>query len=512
MNTYRMDPAKRPGIERALTRRVGRPSPIRTEAELTYYDTFDWRIFRASGTLVTIRSGAYDAEWRTIENPDGVRWRSRRVPGFARDLPAEAPREELRAVIKARRLLPVVRTEERVRVWHLKDSRARCVARLTLRYGQARAPRSSTMKPLPPTLRIETMRDGERGMRRAQRILEEELGLERCRETDVELALSAIGRKPADYTSRLAVALDPRMRADRAVLAILTALNGTMRRNEQGIRRNVDPEFLHDFRVACRRTRAALTQLKGVLRAETVTRFRREFQSMGKATGPTRDLDVYLLGMPSYKADLPPDVRDDLAPLQAYLERRRDVAHAGLVAVLDGVWYRNTVRDWGRFLASPLPEGGSGPDSREPVKDVAAQRIEKAHRRVMDHGSAITAESPASDLHTLRINCKKLRYLLQFYQSLYPPSAISRPIDELKALQDTLGDLNDLEIQEQALRRFALEMAEETAAPPETLLAVGRLVERLRLRRDDMRARFDLLFSRFTDPASRKRFERLARP
>ena len=188
LNTYRMDPAKRPGIERALTRRVGRPSPIRTQAELTYYDTFDWRIFRASGTLVTTRSGAYDAKWRTTENPDGVRWRSRRVPGFARDLPAEAPREELRAVIKARRLLPVVRTEERVRVWHLKDSRARCVARLTLRYGQARAPRSSTMKPLPPTLRIETMRDGERGMRRAQRILEEELGLERCRETDVELA------------------------------------------------------------------------------------------------------------------------------------------------------------------------------------------------------------------------------------------------------------------------------------------------------------------------------------
>ena len=511
LTTYRIDPANRSSVERALTRRMGRSSSTRTEAEVTYYDTFDWRIFRRAGTLVTTGSGAYDVEWRCAGAPGVRRWRSRRVPGFARDAPTRALEDELRGVIKARKLLPVVRTEERSRVWHLEDSRARRVARLTVRYGQARAPRSRSTEPLPPTLRIEPIRGGERGLRRARRIVEEELGLPPCDETDLELALAAIGRKPGDYSPRLAVALGRRMRADHAAVEILTALYRTMRRNEQGIRKNVDPEFLHDFRVACRRTRAALTQIKGVLPADTVMRFRREFQSLGKATGPTRDLDVYLLEMPAYRAEVPPDVGEDLAPLQNYLEQRREVAHQKLLAVLDGAWYGNTMRDWGRFLATSLPEEGCGPASREPVGNVAARGIEDAHGRVMDHGRVITDASPASELHALRIDCKKLRYLLEFFRSLYPPSAVSRPIDELKELQDNLGNLNDLEVQEQALRRFSLEMAEETAAPPETLLAVGRLVERLRLRRDDTRARFDLLFSRFADPASRKRFDRLAR-
>ncbi|MFC1662475.1 CHAD domain-containing protein, partial [Gemmatimonadota bacterium] len=37
-----------------------------------------------------------------------------------------------------------------------------------------------------------------------------------------------------------------------------------MRANEVGMLKNLDSEFLHDFRVAVRRTRSGLTQLKGV--------------------------------------------------------------------------------------------------------------------------------------------------------------------------------------------------------------------------------------------------------
>ena len=41
----------------------------------------------------------------------------------------------------------------------------------------------------------------------------------------------------------------------------------TLRINEDGVRKDLDSEFLHDFRVAVRRTRSALSQIKGVFPA-----------------------------------------------------------------------------------------------------------------------------------------------------------------------------------------------------------------------------------------------------
>ncbi|MCB0284108.1 MAG: CHAD domain-containing protein, partial [Calditrichaeota bacterium] len=45
------------------------------------------------------------------------------------------------------------------------------------------------------------------------------------------------------------------------------------------------------------------------------------------------------------------------------------------------------------------------------------------------------------------IVCKKLRYLIEFFSSLYPQEAVNDAIKQLKALQDNLGDFNDLSVQ-----------------------------------------------------------------
>jgi CHAD domain-containing protein len=508
VDTYRIDANQLARVEKALTSCAGRPSPLGTAAEVTYYDTYDWRVFRNEGTIEAKGSGAYDIEWRTTE--DGSRrWRARRLPSFANDAPSHEVQEALKEVIKARRLLPVVRTEARERAWTLEDQDSRKLAQLVLRDGVARAPWGRNTQRIPPTLRVELLGPRRIATREARRLAEKKLGLTPCTASNLELALEAIGRVPGDYSTRVRVPLDPEMRADAALLAILRTLFEVVRRNEAGIRRRIDPEFLHDFRVSCRRTRAALSQLKGVLPSETVTRFRREFQGLGVASGPARDLDVYVLEIPSYQAELPPDVREDLKPLGRYLERRRDRAYGEFVQVMDGPWYRKTMRDWGRFLASAPLEGGSGRNSCKPIIRVAAKRLRRALARVIHNGKAVTGSSPASDLHALRIDCKKLRYLLEFFSPLYPAEVVEPLAAELKALQNNLGTINDLEIQEQELRRFAVEMEHEGAAEAGTLLAIGQLVERLRQRRRSARAEFGRLFGSFARPGIRKRFEKV---
>ena len=60
------------------------------------------------------------------------------------------------------------------------------------------------------------------------------------------------------------------MPAEEAGRAIHRLLLDTVLRNEDGVRRDLDTEFLHDFRVATRRARCALAEMKRVFPAETV--------------------------------------------------------------------------------------------------------------------------------------------------------------------------------------------------------------------------------------------------
>ena len=67
-------------------------------------------------------------------------------------------------------------------------------------------------------------------------------------------------------------------------------------------------------------------------------------------------------------------------------------------------------------------------------------------------GRAIDDDSPAEDLHELRKVGKELRYLLEFFASLYPADVVKPFVKTLKGLQDQLGRFQDREVQANALR------------------------------------------------------------
>ena len=111
--------------------------------------------------------------------------------------------------------------------------------------------------------------------------------------------------------------------------------------------------------------------------------------------------------------------------------------------------------------------------------EVANRRIYKQVRQVLKDGQAITAESPDEMLHALRIECKKLRYLMELFSGLYEPKEINGLIKQLRTLQGNLGDFNDLSVQEAYLMRTAAEMATRRQPTPDTLMAIGALVAAL---------------------------------
>ena len=86
------------------------------------------------------------------------------------------------------------------------------------------------------------------------------------------------------------------------------------------------------------------------------------------------------------------------------------------------------------------------------MHELASHRITRVYRKMVKMGRAIDDDSPAEDLHELRKVGKELRYLLEFFSSLYPADVVKPFIKTLKGLQDQLGRFQDREVQANALR------------------------------------------------------------
>ena len=302
--------------------------------------------------------------------------------------------------------------------------------------------------------------------------------------------------------------LAAKMPAGEGVRSILRQLFAALEAQEEGTRAGLDPECLHDFRVAVRRTRSVLGQLKQALPVAALEHFRPEFAWLGEVTGPTRDLDVYLLRFPDYRDSLPPEVHDHLQPLHQFLLAHRQIEQARLLNQLDSERYQQWKRQWREFLAAPAGDPPPGWAQQE-LRNFADDRIIRALRKVFSQGRAIDQFAPADDLHELRKSCKKLRYLLEFFQPLYSGKALGRLIQSLKGLQDHLGEFQDLQVQSEALRSFSEQMIEEGEVPPRTLVALGMLVEGLRSRQRRVRKGFTKCFSHFDRTENHRLLEQL---
>ncbi len=474
---------------------------------INYFDTFDWRLHHAGGCLrLASERGGRFLTWLSRDGEARHRLATRAVPPFAWDFPPGAFRQALEPVIKMRRLLPIVALRAEGQTLRVLDGRDKTVVRLRIEQATAKTPGTSEEPaPLPGILWISPVRGYDKAFRRVVGVLEE-LDLEPVTTSESERALAAIGRQAGDYVSKVVIDLDPAMPAAEAAKAIHRSLLATVRRNEHGTRRDLDSEFLHDYRVAVRRTRSALSQVKGVYPPDDLAHFKVELKWLGGLTGHLRDLDVYLLKMDDYKADLPPAVRDDLAPLGDYLVDRQRREQRRVARRLTTKRYRTLLEEWQTFLDRPA-DLEAAPNAGRPIGEVASERIWKVYRRVIKKGLAIDDDTPAEAVHDLRIECKKLRYLMEFFRSLYDAKRLTRLIKALKQLQDNLGDFNDYEVQQGSLREFADDMVARQAAPAATLMAMGRLVEHLEKGQARERHRFGQRFAAF----ARDKNQRLAR-
>ncbi len=504
---------------RALIRNLQELVPCSVESEnslsRTFYDTYDWRLYASGRVMEELRINKNTAT--TYLRPlnrttaQACATTTGQPIRFLCDLPQHDMRDRLAPIIEMRALLPVARMRCRVTSLRLLDKIEKTVAYLDLEENRLASASGRHRGDIIRRASVVPVKGYVADARRLARLLSENMGLERAGSDMLITALAAIGRKPGDYSSKVDVQLDPHAHADVAGKVVLRRLLEIMQANENGIRQNIDSEFLHDFRVAVRRTRSALGQFKRVFPERAVNRYLRDFQWLQQDTGPARDMDVYLLNFATYQSLVEPSLRPALAPLQKFLRQNRDTQYRRLTRALDSVRYNKLITDWQAFLDKPSPGTSTLKNATRPVVDVASERIWRLFRRAIKTGGAISDDSPAQELHELRKTCKKLRYMVEFSQSMYPQGDIKKLVAALKQLQNNLGDFNDYQVQSDVLQQFSEKIHARGTDGPQTLMAIGNLVAALRHKRESAREAFYSHYRKFARPRVAARFQRLFR-
>jgi CHAD domain-containing protein len=294
-------------------------------------------------------------------------------------------------------------------------------------------------------------------------------------------------------------------RADVATARVLLRLQQIQDANLPGVLADADVEFLHDYRVAIRRTRAVLREMNGVFDRDALRGVRAEFKWLQDQTSATRDLDVYLHEFEELRALAPESTRADLEPIEPLLRQRRGLTRRAMGQALRSERARALRAQWLEILQVLVLESQDPrPDCARPIAELASRRIRRVHGRMIAMGGAIGAQSPPEEYHELRKKGKELRYLLELFGApLFDPDAVRPLIKALKGLQDVLGLHQDREVQIEMLRELAQELVARPGGP-RALMAIGTLVDRLEADAARARSQFAASFAEFASEAQCK--------
>lgn len=332
--------------------------------------------------------------------------------------------------------------------------------------------------------------DGAETLEAVAAALAEQPGLAPASASKLERGLRAVAARPPGAPAA-AAGIQPQMEMAEACRLIWRVQLMEVMLNEPGVRYSGDAEYVHKMRVALRRARAAGRLYGGYFKDKTIRGFMKRMRKTARLLGAVRDLDVLLLNARRRrKQESAP--RPDKRLARQWAEQRA-AAHKTLLAWLDGAAYAKFVADFARFCTTPgegarraKQEPGEPPQPRQ-VRHVLPSLILTQFEAVRAYETLFEEEAEVEYalVHRLRIDCKYLRYNLEFAGHLLGSEG-GAVIGRLRRLQDLLGELNDavvagqmLAAQEQVepayLEHNAAEVRRMTAAVPN---ALARFVER----------------------------------
>jgi CHAD domain-containing protein len=193
---------------------------------------------------------------------------------------------------------------------------------------------------------------------------------------------------------------------------------------------HLDVKSIHDLRVTLRRI-TVMTKLLPRKTRDSIDaqKFQSALRSLLKATAEVRDSDILKSTLESHLSDVPREILD---MLEVKRKRAESVARDSMKI----------------FPASLAPSVVQAEIDAKKLSTKLEKKVDKRGRVVQTLlVKAAKDESGVADLHKLRIEVKKLRYLLELAEGT------TRDLKVLTKWQDVLGEIHDLDVAVDHLRR-----------------------------------------------------------
>jgi CHAD domain-containing protein len=204
------------------------------------------------------------------------------------------------------------------------------------------------------------------------------------------------------------------------------------------VRLDVDPEGVHQARVATRRLRSDLRTFRSLVEPDFATALRDELGWLAALLGEVRDGDVLLERLRRRIAELPEQERAGTDAVLATLEQDREAAHARLLETLRSERYVGLLERLVRAANNPdLSETADGP-----AVEVVPELVRRPWHSLKKRAKALDESPTDEQLHQVRIRTKRVRYAAEAVTPIVgkPARTFARAA---AGLQEVLGDLQD---------------------------------------------------------------------
>jgi len=222
-----------------------------------------------------------------------------------------------------------------------------------------------------------------------------------------------------------------------------------MRDCENGIIADTSDEFLHDYRVALRKQRVLLSEFKSISQISKLLKFRETFSLLTMQTTDIRDYDVFLLNKGYYFEALPHYFHFNLEKIFSFVLNERENVFVDLVNLLISEEYASTIIEW-RNAIEILDDID--------VTNIVVNCVESRFESIND--KFYTFPKSNDDFHKLRIQFKKLRYIIELFPTLFHVEDNLLFLVLLRRIQDLLGMMQDWSVQSKLFQIAATELIE----------------------------------------------------
>jgi len=229
-----------------------------------------------------------------------------------------------------------------------------------------------------------------------------------------------------------------------AVQRLLVRQLDRLQTRRYGIAYPADAEYVHEMRVATRRLRSGMGAVRKQIDGH-FTRLRKRLKGLADTLGPARDADVFLEFLAGYSDTASPGHGPALQRALRAERRTRSRRYRAVAELLASGEHDRLMRRARRVLTMPPGPAFAlcaiGKRAGRCVWREARRSLRKQLSRVYAYGPRLAGLSIRKQ-HALRIECKRLRYLAEFFADLYPErlESVRKPVEEL---QDLLGEVHD---------------------------------------------------------------------